>query len=226
MRAWESPGTVLAPGGGCSSRVSLLNQDPHDDVGDCFPWAAAQKRATGCDTRPCQFLPLPPTSPQDLTCRWQDENHSETQSKSRLAPVSPGSTFGFIIIPLLFLFMDDEASILRHLEIMAHSSGPLGAWLGGCSQRNGSEPGKGSTSGGRCTPRAPVHCSSPCPICPTPAPSEAPLLTQHPLGHIGVQEVEGLVIFPFLQPCLALLPCLLPPLFAPLPFLLFLLLIL
>lgn len=174
-------------------------------------------------TRPCQFLPLPP---QDPTCRWQDRNHSEIPSKSRVAPVSPGSTFGFIIIQLLFLFMDDQASILRHLEIMAHSSGRLGAWLGGCSQRNGSGPEEGSNSGGSCTPRAPVHCSSPCPIHPTLASSEAPLLTQHPLGHIGVQEVEGLIIFPFLEPCLALLPCLLPPLLAPMPFLLFLLLIL
>lgn len=136
-------------------------------------------------------------------------------------PVSPGSTFGFIIIQLLFLFMDDQASILRHLEIMAHSSGPLGAWLGGCSQKNGSGPGEGSNSGGSCTPRAHVHFSH-----PTLAPSETPLLTQHPLGHIGVQEVEGLIIFPFLKPCLAFLPCLLPLLLAPMALLLFLLLIL
>lgn len=59
MRAWESPGTVLAPGGGCSSRVPLLNQHHCDDVSDCFPWAATRRQPLGV-TRPYQFLPLLP----------------------------------------------------------------------------------------------------------------------------------------------------------------------
>lgn len=130
---------------------------------------------------------------------------------------NPGSTFGFIIIHLL-LFMDDQTPILRHLEVMAHSSGSLGAWLGGCSER-------WVRSWGRTHPWGQGITLAPAPSIP---PQSHPKLhlTQHPLRHVGVQKVEGLILFPFLQPGLALLPSLLPPLLAPLPFFLFLLLIL
>lgn len=143
--------SVQDAGAGCPCRTGTGGhvpfQPPPGDGGGCLPWVAvAQKRATGCDTRPHQCLPLPPTFLPRLPCMsGRNKTIRSTRASLAWAPASPGSTFGFIIVHLILLFMDDQAPILRHLEVMAHSSGPLWAWLGGCSQRGRS--GEGPTLG-------------------------------------------------------------------------------
>lgn len=78
-------------------------------------------------TNACHFYLQSPKFPHT---DGHEENHTTCQSQ-----VQSDSTFGFIIVHLLLLIMDDQAPILRHLEVVLHSSGLLQAWLGGYTQR-------------------------------------------------------------------------------------------